>query len=124
MTEIGPQAELSPAMLRLIEALAEAAVLEDMGLAPVPSEEEFEARENFVYRYFDSAGCLLYVGVTCDPEKRHREHRRKPWFRLAARKTVEAYPTRSQALAAETAAIRHEAPIHNGTPKDRGHERR
>ena len=110
--------ELSPAMLRLIEALAQQAYREDTSTTRQATlEEEYENRENFVYRYFDRTGRLLYVGVTNEPENRHRGHRRKSWFSAIARKTVDAYPTRSAALAAEREALRTESPLHNGTPR-------
>ena len=109
---------LSPALLRLIEALAQQAYAQEVaGGALMTADQEFEARENFVYRYFDRAGQLLYVGVTNAPENRHRGHARKPWYRQIARKTLTPYSCRSAALAAERHAIATERPLHNGTPR-------
>jgi predicted GIY-YIG superfamily endonuclease len=67
-----------------------------------------------VYRLFDADDRLLYVGCSGDLNKRLRDHRCKTdWFPAVARTTVEAFPTREEALAAELEAIHSEAPAHN-----------
>jgi predicted GIY-YIG superfamily endonuclease len=67
-----------------------------------------------VYRAFDGAGQLLYVGCTSEPKVRVAAHRTSaPWYPQAARWTYEPHPDRKAALAAEAAAIRAERPLHN-----------
>lgn len=67
-----------------------------------------------LYRAFNQAGRLLYVGVTDNLAQRKEAHRcSSPWAKLAERWTTEAFATRAAALAAERAAIRSEHPIYN-----------
>lgn len=67
-----------------------------------------------LYRYFDSEGQLLYVGITGDNTKRQSQHRRSSfWFGEIASASFEHFDTRDQALTAESAAIRYEKPLHN-----------
>jgi predicted GIY-YIG superfamily endonuclease len=68
-----------------------------------------------LYRIFDGAGVLLYVGVTVDLEQRLREHRMTAaWCRTEmARVEVEEHPDRDTAYWAECRAIATEAPKYN-----------
>lgn len=67
-----------------------------------------------LYRYFDTEGRLLYVGITSRPSKRRYEHSCwSTWWRAVASHTEEWYETRDEARAAEIAAIHAESPIHN-----------
>ncbi|MEV8494523.1 GIY-YIG nuclease family protein [Streptomyces sp. NPDC052002] len=67
-----------------------------------------------VYRLYDKAGQLLYVGTTASPEDRWGQHaREKLWWSSVARAAVEWHPDRTEALAAERAAIQSEGPLHN-----------
>lgn len=68
-----------------------------------------------LYRHFDVSGALLYVGITGrDFTRRLHEHRcKEAWAKLVARTTVDYFPTRSEAIEAETRAIAEENPIHN-----------
>lgn len=75
-----------------------------------------------LYRFYDAAGRLLYVGITGDPADRWARHAaEKAWWPNVARHTVQWLPSRKDALAAEAAAIVAEAPLHNvaGTPRQR-----
>lgn len=65
-----------------------------------------------VYRMFDHAGKLLYVGVT-DRVGRFDEHAVKRFFPLVATITVEWHDTRASALVAEKRAIATERPRYN-----------
>lgn len=66
-----------------------------------------------LYRFFDSDGTLLYVGITSWVEGRFSEHRRlKPWEKVAVI-TLEHLPTRRAAFAAEAKAIKAELPLWN-----------
>lgn len=67
-----------------------------------------------VYRCFDADDHLLYIGMTCMPTERMRQHRRtSPWFQQVARVDLETYPSRGAAKDAEREAIRSERPRHN-----------
>lgn len=72
---------------------------------PIPTE---------LYRHFDEAGRLLYVGISLSTISRAREHRAKSiWFDYVSTIKIERFPSRRQALDAETAAIRNEGPLFN-----------
>lgn len=67
-----------------------------------------------LYRLFDKAGALLYVGITNDPETRWVYHsRQKGWWPDVHRRTLDWKATRAEAEAAEVEAIGHEAPRWN-----------
>ncbi|MFB4275783.1 GIY-YIG nuclease family protein [Nonomuraea sp. MTCD27] len=67
-----------------------------------------------LYRLYDTADRLLYVGVAGNPGRRFEQHRaEKPWWGQVARITLEHHPTREAALDAELTAIRTENPRHN-----------
>lgn len=69
-----------------------------------------------LYRYFDADGRLLYLGITNDPSRRDQAHKSKSkytWYPLAASREVKWYATRSEAEAAETAALAAEQPPWN-----------
>jgi predicted GIY-YIG superfamily endonuclease len=67
-----------------------------------------------LYRFFDGAGRLLYIGITMDPTSRWRNHeRKKDWWAEVRSMTAEPFPTLEAVRAAETAAIKAERPIHN-----------
>lgn len=64
-----------------------------------------------LYRHFDIAGKLLYVGISYDFLK--RSHKGSKWFYRITTITIEHYETRELALQAETAAIITEKPLFN-----------
>ena len=67
-----------------------------------------------LYRHFNKAGDLLYVGVSLSALHRlgqHSDH--SEWFRSIAKVTIEHFETRSEALNAEREAIGKERPLHN-----------
>lgn len=67
-----------------------------------------------LYRLFDKAGVLLYVGIAGNPGRRFQQHRgAKLWWGMVARITVEHFETRELAAKAEICAIQTEAPAHN-----------
>lgn len=67
-----------------------------------------------LYRWRDRDRNLLYVGVTYDLDQREASHAgNSRWWIFAARCQVEWFPSRTEALAAEQAAIRTESPIFN-----------
>jgi predicted GIY-YIG superfamily endonuclease len=72
-----------------------------------------------LYRCYDEAGELLYVGISDDWRKRLRDHENdSPWFDRAETLTLQHWPDREAAIEAETLAIREERPCWNriGSP--------
>lgn len=71
-------------------------------------------RPYFVYRCFDYWGSLLYIGCTCRPHDRLRQHvLARGWQRKIRTTTWEGYPDRDTSRAAEREAIVRERPPHN-----------
>lgn len=67
-----------------------------------------------VYRFFDTDGVLLYVGVADDPAGRFADHSRdKSWWVEVVTREVHWYPDRETALTEEDRAIAAELPKHN-----------
>jgi predicted GIY-YIG superfamily endonuclease len=65
-----------------------------------------------VYRIFDAAGVLQYIGQTGNLERRLQTHRDNHLFPVDSW-TVEEFSNRGIAVAAEKAAIEAERPLHN-----------
>jgi hypothetical protein len=64
-----------------------------------------------LYRHFDAAGALLYVGISLNTLQRTAQHKHgAKWFERIARITIDWHATRSAALAAEAIAIARESP--------------
>lgn len=73
-----------------------------------------EHQTHALYRFYDTTGTLLYVGITADPGARWRKHAHgKPWWHEITQITIETHPTRAAVLEAERAAIITEKPRHN-----------
>lgn len=67
-----------------------------------------------LYRFYDAARNLLYVGITLDPGSRWKQHAHdKPWWHEVTSTTIETYPDRASVLEAERAAIIAERPRYN-----------
>lgn len=67
-----------------------------------------------LYRFFDSSGRLLYIGISNRWTDRLVQHRReKPWFDQVAQVTVHKYPSRQAVEQAEREAIASERPLYN-----------
>jgi len=67
-----------------------------------------------VYRYYDAAGRLLYVGLTGQGYGRAHDHRRTaPWWPLVVRGEFEHFADGPEALRHETALIASLAPLYN-----------
>src|SRR5688572_17357580 len=67
-----------------------------------------------LYRHFDSAGALLYVGIALCSIQRLGQHKLgAAWFQRIATVRIEHYPDVRSALRAEVKAIREERPIFN-----------
>lgn len=63
-----------------------------------------------VYRMYDQAGRLLYIGSSANISSRLTDHADKRWYPLVATIRLEWFPDRKSAAAAESAAIRRERP--------------
>ncbi|MDT9689412.1 GIY-YIG nuclease family protein [Streptomyces sp. P9(2023)] len=101
-----------------------AAAVAATGLRRLPHATERFDGPTTLYRMYDEAGQLLYIGVTCNTAQRWDSHRAlSPWWPLVASKKLTVYPDRRSALMAETAAIRAEAPAHNVSDNPRAGRR-
>jgi len=73
-----------------------------------------EPERTALYRMFDAAGDLLYIGISKNFGIRwRREAASFPWWPEMQRQTVDWYPSRPEAHAAEIAAIKAEKPKYN-----------
>lgn len=72
------------------------------------------ARRTAVYRLYNKAGALLYVGISDRPEKRFKQHRRyQPWWPEVVTREIEWRDDRYAAEVEEFRAIGAENPIYN-----------
>lgn len=73
-----------------------------------------EDRKCALYRHFNAEGTLLYVGISLRPFSRFKEHNtHSEWADQIANMTIEYFPNRMEAMAAETKAVQEENPAHN-----------
>src|SRR4051812_29832336 len=78
----------------------------------MPEPEEPTA----LYRLYDAAGALLYVGISWTPVERIKKHKwSQHWGDRIARHTVEWLESWAEAETAEAKTVRTERPLHNGT---------
>jgi prevent-host-death family protein len=69
-----------------------------------------------LYRLYDEADVLLYIGISHQPDARFEQHsKKKEWWPQVARREIQWFDDRPSAATAEAAAIRSEDPEHNGT---------
>ena len=67
-----------------------------------------------LYRCYDKAGRLIYVGSTSSYRRRLSEHLRHSWwYSLTDRLATRQYPSLEAARAAEEVAIQEEQPVFN-----------
>lgn len=75
------------------------------------------AQPTTLYRFYDAKGTLLYVGIAGNPGRRFDQHAKgpggKPWWSQVVGSTMEHFPDRATAAAAEVRAIVAESPVHN-----------
>ena len=75
---------------------------------------DLEDLPHILYRFYDAAGALLYVGITYDQTARWRKHaKEKSWWGEVASTKVEEHESRSSALTSEYLAITCEKPRYN-----------
>lgn len=76
-----------------------------------------------LYRHFDGAGNLLYIGISLNAMYRLSQHRlQSGWFDDIARMEIENFPSRAELEQAEILAIKNESPLHNvvhATPEEK-----
>lgn len=73
-----------------------------------------DQRPHYVYRYYDSAGALLYIGCTVNPRARDKQHRASSsWYSEVASVRRIVFPNRWYARQREREAIQAEHPAHN-----------
>lgn len=83
--------------------------------APRAAEPAID-RRTALYRHYDAAGVLLYIGITGEVTTRTKSHARKAaWTQFADRCEARWYPDRESATEAERKAIEEEHPLFNGT---------
>lgn len=69
-----------------------------------------------VYRHYDAAGVLLYVGCAFNTWSRMVAHRCKTeWASRVSRTIIDKFSSREVALEVEDAAINNEKPMYNYT---------
>lgn len=74
-----------------------------------------DTKHTALYRLYDANDVLLYLGITWNPDWRWGRHQTtKHWAHLVNRRTIEWFPNRASALAAEKAATAVEKPLHDG----------
>lgn len=79
-----------------------------------PEVFEPDGRTHHLYRHFDAADVLLYVGVSFSALHRLAQHKENAhWFNRISRVEIQNYPSRAAVLAAERRAILTEGPAHN-----------
>lgn len=88
---------------------------ETRGRSRRPAERPSPVDHNHVlYRFFNGADQLLYVGITNNPITRLKDHiKRSCWLRDATHVTLEHFPDRPSLEQAERTAIQNEHPRHN-----------
>lgn len=83
------------------------------GVVAHPGVRRPDTDETAVYRLFDAADRLLYVGIAQNPQARWGVHAERPWWGAVAYFTVVWHSTRKQAADEERVALRAEDPLHN-----------
>lgn len=66
-----------------------------------------------LYRIYDDAGQLLYVGISKNPAARFMQHTNKPWWPDVRGITIDWYANGELVRSAERRAIHVEKPAHN-----------
>lgn len=80
----------------------------------VPPGVCVDRSSTYLYRLYDEASRLLYVGITRHPHTRFVAHSStKRWWASVHATSVEQHCTRWHARVAETLAIRNGSPVHN-----------
>lgn len=92
----------------------DAIIVADTGPYDMCKRCEAIAQGPFVYRCYDAAGRLLYIGSATSRVSRFQGHRKtSPWWPEVTDVKLTDQPDIETARQAEAAAIEAEAPIHN-----------
>ncbi|MEU0493458.1 helix-turn-helix domain-containing protein [Nocardiopsis sp. NPDC006139] len=102
---------------------------ETQELPPAPPQPEQrrkkkakQQRDNgptVLYRYYDEEDLLLYIGISNDMRHRLSGHEKaSTWMDFAVRSTIERFPTRDEAEAAEREQIGAHRPLFNSQFND------
>lgn len=117
--DLGPNwAELGRTNGNLLSSSAAGTVSADRRYRAGRTEESTKTAEppHTLYRFWNSEGALLYIGLTDHPLRRWSQHSKsKSWWHQVAGITIEHFDTRNQLNKAERAAIKAERPLHNIT---------
>ena len=71
-----------------------------------------------LYRHYNDAGDLLYVGVSISCHRRSQQHKRNSeWYADVSKITLEWFDDKQSACKAEAEAIFNEQPLHNKAHK-------
>jgi hypothetical protein len=70
-------------------------------------------KKTALYRFFNSEGDLLYIGVSLSAVYRLSQHKIKPWYLEISWIDIQWFPSRKIALLAEAEAIKSEFPRFN-----------
>ncbi len=91
-------------------------------MVPIPPSGETQFEPTSLYRYYDTKGVLIYVGITRRGATRNAEHNQsQPWWKYVARQDVQHFPDRATALTAEKSVIRsHRPPFNKQHNPDKG----
>jgi len=92
------------------------AIFQEVGptIPPPPNRHPSAEKPTRLYRHFNAAGELLYVGISLNPFARLNGHAHMShWSDDIVRIEIERHPSRDAAEAAERAAIAAEKPRHN-----------
>lgn len=86
--------------------------------AAMPDQDDYG--DHVLYRFYDEADELLYVGITYSPAERFKAHRSlSQWWSQAAKVTMTRYLNRRELAEAEIKAIKSENPRYNRTYAER-----
>jgi hypothetical protein len=90
-----------------------------------PNHPETVEGCQYLYRYRNAAGALLYVGRSGNPLVRFKHgHRSKDWHADIAEIELEEFATLADVMAAEVEAIQTEGPLYNVMHTASGRQRR
>jgi hypothetical protein len=115
LKEMGRRGRIIPAPVKSGGAwyVAPDAKLSDEPTPPPRRSAAIPARTE-LYRHYDDAGNLLYIGISLSTAHRLGQHRlTSKWSHRVATITIERFATRDEALAAELRAIQTESPLFN-----------